>query len=150
MAKKANGKPAPTGTKEVEIKVALDPNVLEFKRNKLIDVDREIDQLTAKKREVGAEWTSKIKDKKEQRTALLEELESGRQKMTVHVIEERDDRRAHMIIKRADTGAVVDERPMTQAERQLDIESHIAQKAKPARKPRTPRVPRARAAEAEA
>ena len=127
MGKKSNGS-SHVGTKEVEIKVALDPPVLEFKRNKLIDIERELDRLAAKKREVGAEWTSKLKDARETRAALLEELESGRQKMTVHVVEERDDRRGCMIVKRADNGAVVDERPYSAAERQLDLESTIRQR----------------------
>lgn len=115
------------GTKEVEIKVGLDPSVIEFKRNKLIDIDRDIEALVAKKREVGAEWTAKIKDKREHKKALHEEIESGSQRMTVRVVEEPDYRRNCMVVRRADNNAVVDERPMSGAERQLDIERTIKQ-----------------------
>lgn len=129
MGKKQSAKSAPKGSKTIKVKIALEPNVLEFKRNKMIDVEREIDRLTEKKREVGAEWTAKLKDAREQRKALLEELESGRQEIEVDVVEKRDDRRGCMLIVRADNGVMVDERPMSEEEKQLDLEESIRQKA---------------------
>lgn len=136
-AEKTEGDDKPQKPKQLKIKVPIDKDIIQLKRAKLFETEKEIDRLKAKKREVSQEFTDKLKEASEQRKALLEQIESGLQEVTVPTLEKPDMRRGMMLVVRTDTGEAVDERALTVQERNVDLfegEDSAAAKKKGGRK----------------
>lgn len=80
------------------------------------------DELEAAKKEVGSEYTAKMKAEKSDALRKSKALRSGVLEEQVECVEVQDFARNAVRFQRIDTGAIVGERPMEQGERQLSID----------------------------
>lgn len=120
----------------IKIRVAIDdPEFVELKRREIADLSMEIQALEDEKRAKSATFSVKIKEKKELRKELFEEVETTTSIVEVEIVEIPNAKLGKMVYARKDTGEMVGERPMTGEERdklakQLDWEQqHQADEA---------------------
>lgn len=115
-----------------EFKVSIKPEVVEHRRNRVLELLDKLEKVTDKKREVSDEYRAKEKELKKEIKELRDEIDTGLQKVTTKVREEPELRTMRMIKRRLDNSEVVFERAMTAAEHkkysQVTLEEVIASK----------------------
>lgn len=94
---------------------------VEDRKNRLIDVERNIDaEVDAKASEMAAR-NAALKVLRKDRKRLLEACHTGSEKREVEVREEWDFKTNRVVFKRLDTGAQIEERAMSGPERQEEM-----------------------------
>jgi hypothetical protein len=87
------------------------------KRERLETVDREIIRLEEEKKAAAKVFTNQIKPLQAERDSILQALDQGTEKRLTEVYERFDDRLGKVEVRRVDTDEIVEERAMTQQER---------------------------------
>lgn len=110
--------PDRSDTYEEPIECELTDEDKEAKRCRLETVDREIIRLEEEKKAAAKVFTNQIKPLQSERESILQALDSGTEKRMVACYEYFDDRLGKVEVRRVDDDSVVEERAMTQAERE--------------------------------
>jgi hypothetical protein len=83
-----------------------------------VAIEREIDDVKARKARAMNEFTKELREKNEVRATLMQVIATEKEKRTVEVYHERDDRRGMMRTLRFDNHELIDERALTMEERE--------------------------------
>jgi len=119
MKKDPNVKIGPAYDTEVELK--LDPEAIEQRKQELVEIDNRLIAREAKAKEERKQIKGELTDIKDERNSCLAAINSGIRTQTLKVKPYMYLQTGSVQIKRVDTGEVVDERPMTEVERQTEL-----------------------------
>jgi hypothetical protein len=108
-----------TFPKTIEIEITDEENTLRMKQH--LDVEFKIDAVKAERAATVSEFTQQLKDLRKQRGELITTIQSKKEKRDIECYQEPDYRRHCMVIKRADTDQVIDERALTAEELQESL-----------------------------
>lgn len=92
-------------------------------------LEKDIAGLEAKKKEAAADWNTKIKTRADKLHSILEALGCGEEKRTVDVMMFKDFEGGE--VRFEFNGVVLERRPMTSQERQMNIDDVERRTAKP-------------------
>lgn len=108
---------------EREVTVSVKKSEQSSYKDKLVEVDRQIDTVAAEKASEMADFNQRLKDLRKQRATLLDTIENGTEVQRVRGFERLNERLGQVEFVREDTGKVIHEftRPATAEERQTDL-----------------------------
>lgn len=92
----------------------------------------EIDHLEAQKKAFTDEMKAKIEVAEQHARSLGRTIQAKQEFRDVDIKIKRDERRAEIVVSRMDTGEIIEQRPMTEAERQEKLPLNGAAKKKDA------------------
>jgi hypothetical protein len=108
-------------TSMIDVTRALTDGEVASRKDELVAVDSEIDDLEDQRKAAAQEFKGKLEPRRDRRRELIHAIETGRETLEVECVEAWDYRRNVVEIKRRDTGEVVEERAMDGDERQEDL-----------------------------
>lgn len=108
---------------EREVTVSVKKSEQSSYKDKLVEVDRQIDTVAADKASEMADFNQRLKDLRKQRATLLDTIENGTEVQRIRGFERLNERLGQVEFVREDNGKVIHEftRPATAEERQTDL-----------------------------
>jgi hypothetical protein len=105
----------------VKLRVEVSSEVQTEKKDKLVLIDNEIDEIQAEKSEASSDFNRRLKDARKFRKDLLETIKTGIEEVEIECYKEPDYQRNEMLTRRADNDEILEEYsvPLTAADRQL-------------------------------
>ena len=110
--------------------VLTEPELLE-RGNRVADVLRDLEDLDEKRKQAAADFKGRIDVLDATARQLGKEIRTKTEYRMVEVVRETDYRRNVAEVVRSDTGEVIESRPLTPAERQMEIQPAKALKLEP-------------------
>lgn len=104
-----------------ELPCELTEEELAAKKDELVETDVEIDRLEQEKKRLVSGLNADLKVHKRTREKILCALDEKSELREVECLERSDERRHCVEVIRADTGAIVSERPWTSEEHQMTL-----------------------------
>lgn len=104
-----------------EIRVKVKKSEQEQKKDELVTVDREIQRVANEKAGDMANYNQDLKVLRERQRKLLDVIKDGEETLEIECVERVNERLGKVEVVRTDTGQIIDERPLTADERQLDF-----------------------------
>ena len=105
-----------------DFEVKLEPEELHARGGRLVELHKEIDDLSAEIRSFTSDKKTEIRRRKEEMTRVLETMRSGYEMRTLLAREVKDFDVCTICYYEKDTGKVLKKRVMDAAERQMGLE----------------------------
>jgi hypothetical protein len=115
---KAPKKPQPV---VMNFYVELTDDEVKAKGEALAETHRQLNAVKADKKATNADFKSKIDKLEAEKNHLSDTIHDGKELRSVDCFWERDDGRGRMVLTRSDNKQIVEERAMTDAERQKEL-----------------------------
>jgi hypothetical protein len=104
-----------------KLKCDVSEEEVEVRKNRLVKVDRQIDDECTQKREEISARNKVLRELRDEQKNLVSAIETGKEEREVDCFWRMNDRLHKKELVRADTGQVVDEAPQTLGDKQEDL-----------------------------
>jgi hypothetical protein len=130
MSNAAESQAPNTFYKTVEVEITDEENTVRMKDH--LEIEFKIDAAKAERAAKMAEYGKDLKDLRQRRSEIITTIRTKKEKREIACYQQEDFRTNRMLIRRADTGEMIDERPLTLEERQESLPGTKEPKAKKA------------------